>query len=576
MRRRHRHIALLCLLHLAAAVLLARVAYLQLYEQESLEEHGDARALRVMEVPAIRGMIADRRGEPLAISTPVHSIWATPRELLAAEDEGLARLAQLLNTEPAALRRRLQERIRKDFVYLHRGAEPDFGARVMALGLRGVSVQREYRRYYPAGEVTAQLLGFTDIDDRGQEGIELQHDDRLRGRRGVKRVLRDRLGQTVKNIETVRAAAPGRDLTLAMDRRLQYLAHRELKTAVAQRRAAAGTLVMVDPDSGEVLAMANQPSYNPNNRQDLERRYHRNISVTDSFEPGSTIKPFTALAALLSGSYLPASRVDTAPGTLRVGGHTIRDRRNYGVLDLTHVLANSSNVGISKIALSLPSDLFWRVLNSAGFGSGTGSGFPGEFAGRLNHYAHWSRIEQATVAYGYGISATALQLARAYSLLATDGWLPEIRLERLEGPPKRRQLFPAAEVAMVRAMLEEVVQQPAGTGKRAAVNRYRVAGKTGTVRKNSGGNYEGNRHQALFVGMAPASDPRLVMAVVIDEPAGEEYYGSQVAAPVFSKVMEASLRLLNVPPDNLSDLDRLLVERSGRAPAEAPDDAGRG
>jgi len=243
-RHRYRHIPLLCLLHLAAAVLLARVAYLQLYQQESLEEHGDARALRVMEVPAIRGMITDRHGEPLAISTPVHSIWATPRELLAAEDEGLARLAQLLNTEPAALRRRLQERIRKDFVYLHRGAEPDFGARVMALGLPGVSVQREYRRYYPAGEVTAQLLGFTDIDDRGQEGIELRHDDRLRGRRGVKRVLRDRLGQTVKNIETVRAAVPGRDLTLAIDRRLQYLAHRELKTAVAQRRAAAGTLVL--------------------------------------------------------------------------------------------------------------------------------------------------------------------------------------------------------------------------------------------------------------------------------------------------------------------------------------------
>ncbi len=559
--RRGRRALLLLALAGVVALLLGRAVDLQILDKDFLQGQGDARSLRVVPIPAHRGMLSDRNGEAVAVSTPVDSVWADPAKLLA-DGPGLVRVAKALGLPPAGLRERLSQRADKEFVYLRRHATPEQAEQVLDLLAEGVFVQREYKRYYPAGEVMAHVLGFTDVDDRGQEGLELAYDSWLKGEAGAMRVIQDRLGRVVEEVERLRAPAPGRDLRLTVDRRLQYLAYRELKATVREHKARSGSLVLADARSGAILAMVNQPSYNPNNRADLEPSHLRNRAATDVFEPGSTIKPFTIAAALEDGRFLPGTEVDTAPGWHRVGGKLIRDLRDNGRVDLGGVLRLSSNVGASKIALMLPAERLWSMYTRVGFGSMVNSGFPGESSGSLAHHTTWRPIEQATLAYGYGLSTSALQLAQAYSVLAADGLLRPLRLvEAGEAPPARRVL--AAPIArQVRGMLEEVVGGT-GTAPAAALTGYRVAGKTGTVHRLVDGAYSEDQYTAIFAGMAPASAPRLVAAVVVDDPRGERYYGGQVAAPVFARVMAGALRLLDVPPDDLSGFGARLAKVGG-------------
>ncbi|OGT34248.1 MAG: cell division protein [Gammaproteobacteria bacterium RBG_16_51_14] len=531
------------------SVLLWRAADLQLLNNDFLRNHGDARSVRVVTIPAHRGVITDRNGEPLAMSTPVHSVWATPRKVLEYPGQ-LASLAELLGISEKELVQSLKDRIGRDFVYLKRHIDPDLANQVNALNLSGVYLQREYRRYYPAGEVTAHIIGFTNVDDNGQEGLELAYDAWLQGVPGAKRVLKDRLGRVVENIESIRAPEPGKALSLSIDQRVQYLAYRELKAAVQYHQARGGSLVMLDTKTGEVMAMVGQPSYNPNNRNNLKGEYYRNRTVTDVFEPGSTLKPFTIAAALESGQYLPSTTIDTRPGYFRVGGHTIRDIHDYGVIDVTTVIKKSSNVGASKIALSLEPKALWEILSKVGFGQPSGSAFPGESSGSLTSYNNWSEVEHATIAFGYGLSMTPLQLAQAYAVLAAGGIMIPVSFTRLSDPAAGVRVISASVARQVCEMLETVVQDH-GTGGRAAVRGYRVAGKTGTVHKSSAGGYSEDRYLSLFAGMAPASDPRIAMVVVIDEPGGSEHFGGQVAAPVFSRVMAGALRLLNIAPDDI-------------------------
>jgi len=414
-----------------------------------------------------------------------------------------------------------------------------------------VNLQREYHRYYPAGEVTAHVLGFSNVDDRGQEGLELAYDDWLKGIPGSQQVLKDRLGRVVRHVEQLRKPLPGHDLTLSLDRRLQYLAYRELKRAVMQHKARSGSVVILDVHSGEVLAMVNQPSYNPNNRDHFKASQTRNRAVTDLLEPGSSIKPFTVVAALESGQFRSTSIVDTTPGQFRLGKAMIRDSRNYGRISVATVIQKSSNVGASKIALALPDEALWKVHARLGFGNPTGSGFPGEAGGLLSHARHWRDIEKATLAYGYGLSVTPLQLARAYGVLATDGVLKPVTFLRTDGAVEGERIIAASITQQVRRMLESVVQE-GGTGTQARIAGYKVAGKTGTVKKAVPGGYSEDRYISIFAGLAPASQPRLAMVVTINEPRGDVYYGGEVAAPVFSKVMAGALRMLGVPPDNVS------------------------
>jgi cell division protein FtsI (penicillin-binding protein 3) len=537
---------------LAFVVLAGRAFDLQILKQDFLRGEGDARHLRVVSIPAHRGMLLDRNGEPVAVSTPVDSVWANPRETLQSP-ERIAELARVLGMDGRELQRRLSERATREFVYLRRHVNPDVAARVEALGVPGVALQREFRRYYPMGEVAAHVLGFTNIDDQGQEGLELALDERLTGQPGAKRVLRDRLGRVIRDVENIRPARPGQDVTLTLDQRVQYLAYRELKAAVQAHGARAGSVVVMDARSGDILAMVNQPAYNPNNRSGPRGDASRNRAVTDVFEPGSTIKPFTVAAALESGAVRPDATLDTAPGLFRVGRHTIRDIRNYGRIDLATLLGKSSNIGASKLALGMEPEHLWTLFHRAGLGRGTGSGFPGEAAGLLRDFYYWRDVERATLAFGYGMSVTPLQLAQAYAALANDGVMPAPRFVQGQAvrPPER--VMSAETAVRVRRMLEGAIS-PDGTGHRAAVEAYRVAGKTGTVRKSGAGGYAEDRYVAVFAGIAPASRPRLVMVVTIDEPAGEEYYGGQVAAPVFSRVMQGAVRLLDIPPDDLPEL----------------------
>ena len=539
------------------SVLIWRALDLQILNQEFLQEHGDARALRVVDIPAHRGMIIDRNGEPLAISTPVNSIWATPRKVLMSEMD-LSPLAGYLDLSVDELNILLKDRVGREFVYLKRHIDPVQAEKVMDLNIPGVSLQQEFRRYYPLGEVTAHIIGFTNIDDIGQEGLELAYDEWLRGTIGSKRVLKDRLGRIVENIESIKTPKPGKTLELSIDRRIQYLAYRELKSAVNLHHARAGSLVMLDAKTGEIMAMVGQPSYNPNNRTDLRSEYFRNRAVTDVFEPGSTLKPFTIAAALGSGNYSPVTTIDTRPGYIKVGDHVIRDIHNYGVIDVATVIKKSSNVGATKIALSLEPSKLWDIFSSVGLGQTTGSGFPGETAGHLNAYNNWSEVELATISFGYGLSVTALQLAQAYMVLATGGTMLPLSFHKITEPVAGRRVISMEIAGQIRAMLEAVVQKE-GTGQQAAVTGYRVAGKTGTVHKSVAGGYSEDRYLSLFAGIAPAADPRLVMVVVIDEPQGDQYYGGQVAAPVFSRVMSGALRLLDVPPDDLPALIGTIV-----------------
>ncbi|HEX6829431.1 MAG TPA: penicillin-binding protein 2, partial [Burkholderiales bacterium] len=558
---RWRSLLLLGLLFAGFAALAVRALYLQGVRNDFLQQKGDARHSRVIEMPAHRGVITDRRGEILAVSTPVDSVSASPQDLEATPEQ-LRKLARVLQVDAAEIRRRTAEGGR-EFVYLKRQLPPEEAARVVALGVPGVFLQREYRRYYPAGEVLAHVIGFTGVDDNGQEGMELAFQDALAGRAGSRRVIKDRLGRIVEDVESIRAPRPGRELALSIDFKLQYLAYRELKQAVEAQRAKAGGIVVLDAVTGEVLALANFPAYNPNNRATLSGSRARNRAVTDVFEPGSTLKPFTAAAALEAGLFRPDTVLQTAPGSLTIGNATIRDAHPQGALTVAQVIQKSSNVGAAKIALALPSEKLWTVFNSVGFGAPTGTGFPGEAGGRLRAHKSWRPIEQATMSYGHGISVTLLQLARAYTVFAGDGVLKPVSLVRIEAPPAGTQVISPQTAQAVRAMLELAVQ-PGGTAPRAQVVGYRVAGKTGTAHKLEGASYAANRYVSSFVGFAPVSNPRLIVAVMIDEPGAGEYYGGAVAAPVFSKVMGSALRSVNAPADGPAG-------RLELPPADAPE-----
>ncbi len=532
-----------------AMSLVARAVHLQIVDQEFLNRQAESRHLRTEKIAAHRGTITDRNGEPLAISTPVDSVWANPRELAAAVDE-VPRLARSLGLDADLLIRRITRSMDKEFLYLKRHLSPEDAADVLALELPGVNVQREYRRFYPAGEVTGHLLGFTNIDDAGQEGLELAYDHWLKGEAGAKRVLKDRYGHSVENVASIRPPRHGKVLRTSIDLRIQYLAYRALKSAIARHEAKSGSIVVVDVDTGEVLAVVNQPSYNPNDRSQFSANRYRNRAITDIFEPGSSLKPLIVAAALESGQYRPSSVIDTSPGSITVGQKKIEDRRNLGKVSLTTILARSSNVGATKLAMSLPAEELWTTMTQFGLGTLTASMFPGESAGLLNHFDHWKTINHATLGYGYGVSVTPLQLAQAYAAIGGEGKMYPVSLVALDRAAAPVQAVSADTASAVKRMLEEVVR-PDGTGTKAAVAGYRVAGKTGTAWKSSAGGYSKDEYFSVFAGLAPASDPRLAAVVVIDEPSGELYYGSDVAAPVFADVMSEALRLLAVPPDAL-------------------------
>jgi cell division protein FtsI (penicillin-binding protein 3) len=495
-------------------------------------------------------MILDRNGEPLAVSTPVDTVWADPRKL-AQSPQDFARLAKVLDRDPQWLARRVTSSLDREFIYLVRHMRPQDAAKVKALGIPGVDTLREYRRYYPAGEVTGHLLGFTNVDDVGQEGLELAFDQWLGAEPGEKRVMRDSLGRTIEDIERIRAPRPGQDLYTSIDLRVQYLAYRELKAAVQANRALSGSVVVLDVQTGEVLAMVNQPTFNPNDREQYAASRYRNRATNDFFEPGSSIKPFVYAAAFESGRYHPDTLIETGPGMMRVGIKTVKDKHNYGTIDVTTALAKSSNVAVAKVALSLKPQDMWNTLEQLGFGSVTGSGFPGESAGILTSPDHWRPVGQATMSYGYGLSVTPLQLAQAYAVLAAGGVRRPVSLRKLDAPPPGERVLDEQVARELVTMMEAVVGDE-GTARRARVMGFRVSGKTGTAWKAAAtGGYSRNKYIAVFGGVVPASNPRLAAVVVIDEPTGGAYYGGEVAAPVFSAVMSGALRLLAIPPDDL-------------------------
>ena len=528
------------------AVLAARAVYLQAVRTDFLQEKGEARYSRVMEIAATRGRILDRGGEALAVSTPVKSIWAIPGDVDASVKDK-RRLAALLGMSKAELDRRLSETSR-DFVYLKRQIPPETAAEVLALGIKGVHQQGEYRRYYPGGEVTAHVVGFTGVDDTGQEGIELAQQETLGGRPGSRRVIRDRLGHIVEDVQSIRAAHDGGDITLSLDSKIQSVAYGALKSAMERHRAKAGAVIVVDVTSGEILALANAPSYNPNNRAKLTGAQLRNRVITDLFEPGSTLKPFTVALALETGSVKTSTVVATAPGRMTLATYTIRDVHPAPALTVSQVIARSSNVGAAKLALGLPREAMWDLFRRVGFGTAPELGFPGAASGKLRPHRSWKPIEQATMSYGHGISVSLAQLARAYTVFARDGELVPLTLVKTGAVAAGEKVLSAETARAVRAMLEAAVQ-PGATGPRARIMGYRVAGKTGTAHKQENGAYAPDKYLASFVGLAPASAPRLVVAVMIDEPSAGQHYGGTVAAPVFAQIMQGALRLLGVPHD---------------------------
>ena len=533
--------------------LFGRGAYLQVMHDDFLQQEGNARYSRVIEVGAHRGMITDRNGEPLAVSTPVESVWASPADV-EVDGRQVRRLAQALGMNVEELKNRLSDTSR-DFVYLKRHLPPDQAGKVASLNLPGIFLQREYRRYYPAGEEAAQTLGFTGLDDNGQEGLELALHERLAGKPGSQRVIKDRRGHIVEDAGSLHAPKPGSDIALSLDSKLQHLAYRELESAVRQHKAKAGAVVVLDAKSGEVLALANYPAYNPNNRSKVGSQAMRNRAIADLFEPGSTMKPFTVATALEHGKVRPETVINTEHGVLTVGNRKIHDSHPESLLTVAQVIQKSSNVGAAKIALSMESEMLWQSLADSGFGAQTGSNFPGEASGRLRAAKTWRPIEQATLSYGHGMSVNLLQLARAYTVFANDGELKPVSLLKLDAPAVGKKIFSESTARALRDMLELVVQ-PGGTAPLAQVAGYHVAGKTGTAHKLEGGRYV-NRYVASFVGFAPASNPRLVVAVMIDEPDNGQYYGGLVAAPVFSKVTGAALHALNVPND--APLDNVIA-----------------
>jgi cell division protein FtsI (penicillin-binding protein 3) len=543
---RGRALLLLFAVMVGFAIMLGRAFFLQGMHDDFLQARGEARFTRVIEIPANRGVITDRDGEPLAISTPVESVGASRGDDVKMTDAQAVALAKLLETDVAGIRKRLAE-ANRDFVFLKRHLPPDQAARVLQLRIPGLVLQREYRRYYPAGEVAAHMVGFNNVDDQGQEGIELAYQEWLAGKPGSRRVLKDKRGQIIEDIESLRVPQQGRDLALSIDRKIQYLAYRELKAAVAQHKAKAGSAVVIDVQTGEVLALANLPAFNPNNRGNLTGQQTRNRAIIDLYEPGSTMKAFTIAAGLEAGIVRPETMINTAPGSMTIGPATIRDVNPLGTLNVIQVLQKSSNVGSAKIALQMPPAQLWQAFSDAGFGLPTKVGFPGEGHGRLRAPKTWRPIEQATMSYGHGLSVTLLQIARAYSIFATDGEMRPTSIVRVDTPPPATRVISVETARQVREMLE-LATGPGGTAPRAQVAGYRVGGKTGTARKIENGVYV-SRYVASFIGFAPASAPRVIIAVMIDEPSNGQYYGGQVAAPVFSQIAAGALRMLGVAHD---------------------------
>ncbi len=545
----------LALLGLMVAAIGWRIVDLQVLDHDFLQEQGDARSVRHIPIPAHRGLITDRNGEPLAVSTPVTTLWANPKELLASKAD-LARLATALNQPAAAFAERIRQHGKREFIYLVRGLTPEQGQEVLGLKIPGVYAIEEFRRFYPAGEVAAHVVGFTDVDDHGREGVELAFDEWLAGVPGARQVLKDRRGRLIKDVQVSRNAKAGQTLALSIDLRLQYLAHRELRNALVEFGAKAGSMVLVDVKTGEVLAMVNHPTYNPNNRRELDPAAMRNRAMIDVFEPGSTVKPFTVAMGLHSGKYKPETVIDTRPGTYQVGRKTVRDVHNYGVLDVTGVIKKSSNVGVARIALDVGGEQLYATLQQVGLGQETGLGFPGERAGTLPNFRVWKPIETAVMSYGYGLSVTTVQLAHAYAVLGNGGAAVPLSMTRLDAYPKGVQVLDQRVSQQVLQMLRTVVDEDGGTGSKARVPGYQVGGKTGTAHKiKAGGGYEDKRYRSVFAGLAPISNPRIAAVVVIDEPKPKfgQYFGGVVAAPAFSKVMAGALRLMNVAPDNLPE-----------------------
>ena len=546
-----RHYVVVILFLLGCTGVAARVVFLNVTDREFLQEQGNARAVRQEVLPAYRGVIYDRHGEALAVSTPVAAIWTDP-SFVQLSAEAVQQVAEVLDRDPEALAAQLAASAGREFLYLARRVPWDVAERIRALGLDGVYIRREYRRYYPAGEMAAHVVGMTNIDDLGLEGIELSYDEHLRGRPGRKTVLKNRRGETIEDLAFDEAPRYGEDITLSLDLRLQFVAYRELKAAVAGNHARSGSLVMLDARTGEVLALANEPSYNPNDPEALasgRRDAMRNRAVTDTYEPGSTIKPFTVLAALGTGRWQPDSVIDTAPGFFSVRTKMIQDPSNLGAITLTQALQKSSQVGIAKVALDLPPEAVFDVIGRAGISEFIGTGLPGETAGRVSNQGLGNPIVQATMAYGYGLAVSPLQLAQGYLTLARGGErMPVSILHQDRVTREGRQVFDAQRVRTVVEMMETVTSD-AGTAPRARVPGFRVAGKTGTSRKVGPQGYDDERHVALFAGMAPATDPRFVMVVVINEPRGKANGGGAVAAPVFGQVAARALRLLGVEPE---------------------------
>ncbi len=550
---------LLCLL----TGLIGRALYLQIVEKEFLANQGGQRQIRTIETPAYRGAILDRLGTPLAISTPVDSIWVNPSEILQ-NLPALKKVTQKLSINYSHSVDTLRRKANKEFVYLKRQIEPEL-AKQVSDGIDGVYTQREYHRYYPAGEVVGHLVGFTDIDDKGQEGLELVYDNWLKAEPGARRIIRNRKGAVIEEINQVRAAQSGKDVYSSIDMRLQYIAYRSLARAIKYHAAKSGSAVLLDARTGEVLAMVNQPSYNPNQAKKRVSGQRRNRALTDVFEPGSTIKPFTLAAAIDRGLYSPESTIDTSPGWYMVSGHTIKDFRNYGVLDLASVLRKSSNVGASRIALSMKEEELWQSFNDYGFGKPPGVAFPGESSGYFRHFTEWQKLDHAVMGFGYGLAVSITQLARAYAMIANQGRHVDVSLIRKEPEPEienrvERHVMSAKTAKIVLEMMEQVVG-PKGTAQLAAVPGYRVGGKTGTAKKSSAGGYDKDNYLSVFAGVAPISDPRLVMAVIVDEPTQNGYYGGTVAAPVFQEVMSNALRILDIAPDDISSLQAQIVDK---------------
>ncbi|MGR8929773.1 MAG: peptidoglycan D,D-transpeptidase FtsI family protein [Gammaproteobacteria bacterium] len=557
----------------AMTVLVGRAVYLQVIDKKFLQNKADLQHISIVEVPAYRGQIKDRNGEPLAISTPMQSVWMNIRQMEQYTDsikeddqkrkeqrEKLGQMASILGMSEKSLQAFIDKYTGKRFVYLKRLINPDLAEKVRALEITGVYFEKAFKRYYPAGATAGHLLGFTNIDDTGQEGIEHGYDHILRGKPGKKRVIKDGKGHIIKDVENIEEAVPGQDLILTIDERIQYLAYRELQAAVLRHKAHSASLVVLDAKNGDVLASVSQPAFNPNNRRELRSDRYRNRAMVDSFEPGSTVKPFVVAAALDGGYVHPNALIET-DGIYHVGRNVVRDIHNYHTLDLTQVLQKSSNIAVTKLAMTMPPEYFWGIYNSLGFGTSAGVGFPGEASGSLLDYQGWHEFDQAILSFGYGVSMSILQLARAYTALADDGIVHSVSILKRDEDPDIRPVFKPETARSVRNMLEHVISKE-GTAYQARIEGYRVAGKTGTVKKTSAtGGYTRDKYLSVFVGIAPASNPRFVIAVVVDEPTTGQYYGGLVAAPAFSKVMAGILRIYGVEPDGLDTMPLLLTKR---------------